>query len=120
MNARRLVSLVAAGALLAGCASHPEMVARHKDPNIVEAERRHPEQCRRNRALVTERKPDNPISPVLAHALLNGCANVPADYGEPTAIAPSCVDDLYAAWEERCPSAKVKTFLVWWRSPAGC
>lgn len=40
------------------------------------------------------------------------CQNLPADYGEPAAVRPSCSDDLYDLWEQRCPAAKLKTLLV--------
>lgn len=59
MNARRLLSLVAAGALLAGCAGQPEMQTIVKSPEQIEAELRDIEACEKLR----EGKADDYLRP---------------------------------------------------------
>lgn len=110
MNARRLLSLVAAGALLAGCAGQPEMQTIVKSPEQIEAELRDIEACEKLR----EGKADDYLRPI------DRCDNLPTHYGQPTVVRQPpvrfekpCTDDLYADWEERCPWAKVKP--SWWR-----
>jgi hypothetical protein len=49
---------------------------------------------------------------VSAALVASGCASPGGYTGYGSESETTCVDDLYAPWEQRCPWAKVKTFLV--------
>ena len=92
----RLTALAVTAALLAGCASQPELV--QKTPQQMRYEQSTLKNCQWER----ETWPDEPPMPY--------CRNLPAHIGQPT--KPACTDEPFGDWEEMCFGARARMMLL--------